>query len=249
MEDLSLFLNRRTVRAYSDREVTTETIQELMEAASRTSTTGNMQLYSVVVTRKNETKEALAPLHFNQPVVKNAPVVLTFCADFNRFTSWCKLRNANPGYGNFQGFFTAALDALIAAQTFCVAAEARGLGICYIGTTTYNTKGIAKLLKLPNLVVPVTTITLGYPASLPDQVDRLPVSAIIHEEEYADYTTDELDTCYLNKELNAANQQFVKDNEKETLAQVFTDVRYPKAMFEKFSVEFMEAIQEQGYNF
>jgi len=249
MENLNFFTNRRTIRSYSDREVTTETIQELMEAAVRTSTTGNMQLYSVVVSRDKEVKEALAPLHFNQPVVRNAPAILTFCADFNRFTAWCKQRNATPGYANFQGFFTAAIDALIAAQTFCVAAEARGLGICYIGTTTYNTKGITKVLNLPKLVVPVTTITLGYPENQPEQADRLPIEAIIHQEKYTDYTSDDIDRYYFNKESLETSRQFITDNNKETLAQVFTDVRYSKEMFEKFSTEFMEAIREQGFEF
>ena len=70
-------------------------------------------------------------------MVTEAPVLLTFCADFNRFNKWCLLNNAVPGYDNFLSFMTAAIDALLVAQTVCIAAEARGLGICYLGTTTY----------------------------------------------------------------------------------------------------------------
>ena len=68
------------------------------------------------------------PLHFNQKMVTEAPVVLTFCADFNRFNKWCLLNDAEPGYDNFLSFMTAAIDALLVAQTICIAAEARGLG-------------------------------------------------------------------------------------------------------------------------
>ena len=65
----------------------------------------NMQLYSVIVTRDKQMKERLAPAHFNQPMVTGAPVVLTFCADFNRFSKWCRERKAVPGYDNPISFF------------------------------------------------------------------------------------------------------------------------------------------------
>ena len=90
---------------------------------------GGMQLYSVVVTRDAEKKEILSPAHFNQSMVKEAPVVLTFCADFRRFCKYCQERNAVPGYGNLMSFLNAAMDTLLVAQTFCTLAEEAGLGI------------------------------------------------------------------------------------------------------------------------
>lgn len=90
--------NRRSIRKYSDKEVTEQLLNKLLSEAERTQTMGNMQLYSVVVTRSDEMKAKLAPAHFNQPMVTNAPVVLTICADFNRATTWCLNRNASPGY-------------------------------------------------------------------------------------------------------------------------------------------------------
>jgi len=146
-----------------------------------------MQAYSVVVTTDAEIKRQLAPAHFNQPMITDAPAALTFCADFNRFTKWCEQRNAEPGYNNFQSFMAAAIDALIFAQTFAVAAESQGLGICYLGTTTYNAGEIIDILNLPKLVVPVTTITVGYPEFTPELTDRLPIEAVVHHETYRDY--------------------------------------------------------------
>ena len=99
-------------------------------------------------------------------MVKQAPVVLTFCADFNRFNKWCRLRKAEPGYDNFLSFITAAIDALLVAQNVCVAAEDAGLGICYLGTTTYMADKIIEILDLPEGVVPVTTVTLGIPMNI-----------------------------------------------------------------------------------
>ena len=128
---------RRTIRKYSSQNVSEHLLQELLTTATRTQTMGNLQLYSVVVTRDEAAKAALAPCHFNQPMVTEAPVVLTFCADFHRTTRWAEERKAHPGYNNFLSFLNAATDALLYCQTFCTLAEAKGLGLCYLGTTLY----------------------------------------------------------------------------------------------------------------
>ena len=239
---------RRTIRQYSEWEVPDSVLNELLEIAARASNTGNMQLYSVVVTRDAAQKEKLAPAHFNQPMVVGAPVVLTFCADANRFVKWASCRQADAGFDNFQTFMAAAIDAMLFAQTFCMAAEEQGLGICYLGTTTYNAAPIIEALSLPRLVVPITTITVGYPAEpLPEQCERLPLEAIIHQEYYTDYTASSIDTLFKDKEALEANRRFVEENGKETLAQVFTDVRYTRANNEFFSGEFLKVLKAQGF--
>ncbi len=239
--------NRRTIRKYQTTDVADELLNDLLKTSFRASTVGNMQVYSVIVTRDVEMKEKLSPAHYNQPMVKQAPVVLTFCADFRRFSQWCVQRNAEPGYENFQSFMNAAVDTLLVAQTFCTLAEDKGLGICYLGTTTYNPQPIIDALQLPRLVFPVTTITLGYPAEIPDQVDRLPFKGLIHQEHYHDYTPDELDQLYAYKESLPQNMKFIQENNKETLAQVFTDVRYTRKDNEATSVNLLNALRAQGF--
>lgn len=239
--------NRRTVRKYAVQDISESLLSELLEVAARASNTGNMQLYSVVVTRDQAKKEALAPAHFNQPMVKTAPVVLTFCADANRFVKWAEQRDAVAGFDNLQTFMAATIDAMLFAQSFCTAAEEKGLGICYLGTTTYNADKIIDVLSLPRLVVPIATVTVGYPDGLPEQSERLPLDAIIHQETYVDYTPDSIDTLYRDKETLDTNIRFVKENNKETLAQVFTDIRYTKANNEHFSQVFMEVLKQQGF--
>ena len=166
---------RRSIRKYSDKEVSNELLSSLLNDAARTQTMGNLQLYSVVVTRSMEGKEELSPAHFNQPMVKGAPVVLTICADFRRTTRWCEERKAQPGYDNFLSFINAASDALLYTQTFCNLAEEAGLGLCYLGTTVYMPKMIIEALDLPKLVMPIATITLGWPDEQPELSDRLPL--------------------------------------------------------------------------
>ena len=238
----NLLTNRGSVRDYLDKEVSNELLEDLLSQAAQSSNTGNMQTYSVVVTRNEEMKKRLAPLYFNQRLITGAPVVLTFCADYNLFTRWCKERNAEPGYDNFLSFYCATIDATIWAQTFCVAAEAVGLGICYLGTTTYNAEEIAEALGLPELVLPVTTITVGYPASEIKISDRLPIKSLIHNEKYEEKNIDE---AFSAKEALPEMQNYVKENNKETLAQVFTDIRYTKKNNEYFGEKLLKTVEKK----
>ena len=244
---INLLNQHRTIRKYTNQQIDPVLLTQLLETACKASNTGNMQAYSIIVTTDNSLKEQLSPAHFNQPMIKQAPVVLTFCADFNRFTKWCELRQADPGYDNFQSFMATAIDALIAAQTFCIAAESVGLGICYLGTTTYNAREIIDILELPKLVVPITTITVGYPDGSTDQTDRLPLNAIVHSETYHDYSSNDIDNIYSEKENGEFYKQFVLENKKDTLAQVFTDIRYSKKNNEFFSDKFLTVLKEQGF--
>ena len=239
--------NRTSIRKYSSREVSDELLNRLLEEAERTPTMGTLQLYSVVITRSEEGKKALAPAHFNQPMVTGAPVVLTICADYRRTTLWAENRKAHPGYDNILSFMNAATDALLFTQTFCNLAEEEGLGTCFLGTTVYMPKMIIDTLKLPKLVMPVATITLGWPDEQPALSERLPLRSIIHQEAYEDYTPEKIDDFYAEKENLEVNKEFVRINHVETLAQVFTDIRYTKKDCEAMSKGFLDALKNQGF--
>lgn len=241
------FNQRKSIRKYSDKAVSDELLNQLLQEAERTPTMGNLQLYSIIITRSKEGKEALSPAHFDQPMVMRAPVVLTICADFRRTTLWAEQRKANPGYDNFLSFINASADALLYTQTFCNLAEEKGLGTCFLGTTFYSPQQIIDALQLPKLVFPVATITLGWPAEDPEQSDRLPLKAIVHEEHYKDYTPQMIDRFYAEKENTEENRHFVEINKKETLAQVYTDIRYTKKDNVPLSKGLIEALRHQGF--
>ena len=245
---MELLLNHKSIRKYQQKNISQGDLNIIIESGVRASNTGNMQIYSVVVTRKNEMKEKLAPFHFNQPMVKQAPVVLTVCLDINRFNKWCELNDADHGYNNALWFVTGIIDSMLFAQNICVAAENRGLGICYLGTTIYNASEIIEVLKLPKGVFPVTTLTMGYPAEEPELTDRLELDGIIHNETYRDYDAETIRSLFLFKENLESSKKFVKENNKENLAQVFTDVRYKKADNSFFSEKLLEAIRNQGFD-
>lgn len=238
---------RRSIRKYADTPVTDELLRRLLSEAERTQTMGNLQFYSVVVTRSDEMKRRLAPAHFNQPMVTEAPVVLTFCADTRRTSVWADNRQAVPGYDNFLSYQNAATDALLFCQTFCNLAEDEGLGCCFLGTTVYMPQMIIDTLQLPRLVMPVATITLGWPDEQPPLTDRLPLDAIMHSETYTDYTPNSIDQFYAEKEALEENREFCRINNKQTLAQVYTDCRYTKKDNEAMSEGMLEALRKQGF--
>jgi nitroreductase len=240
-------LLHRSIRKYKDIPVSDNKLQNILTAGIRSSTTGNMQVYSIIISKDKNIKEKLWEIHFKQDMVLQAPVVLTFCADFNRFNKWCRNNKAQPGYDNFLSFFTAAIDALLVAQNVCIAAEYYGLGICYLGTATYNADKLIDLFELPGGVVPVTSIVLGYPDEEPRQPDRLPLEAVVHNEKYSDYTSETINQLYKFKESLEENIGFIKENNLETLAQVFTEKRYTRADNEFFSKKYLDAIQKQGF--
>ena len=240
-------LTRRSIRQYSSRPVDDALLNRLMAEAARTQTMGNLQLYSVVVTRSAELKQQLAPAHFNQPMVTQAPVVLTVCADFNRTSQWARCRQAEPGYDNFLSFINAATDALLYAQTLCCLMDEEGLGYCYLGTTVYQPQTIIDVLHLPRLTMPVATLTVGWPDEQPPLSDRLDTPAFVHSDTYHDYSPADIDRHYAEKEALPENQHFVSINHKQTLAQVFTDLRYTRSDNEAMSQGLIEALRQQGF--
>jgi nitroreductase len=246
-ETIQTLLSHRTIRKYKNDPIPEPVLQDILQAAIRTSTTGNMQVYSIIVTTDPEKKGALHKFHFSQQMVLEAPMLLTFCADFNRFNLWCRQRNAVPGYDNFLSFFTAAIDALIASQNAAVAAEAHGLGICYLGTTTYQADKLIGFFDLPKGVVPVTTLVVGYPAEDPELTDRLPVEAVVHYEKYTDYSSEMIDQLYAEKEQLPQTARLLEENQLENLAKIFTEKRYTLKDNLHFSQSLLQVLHDQGF--
>ena len=246
-ETLSLLLNHRSIRKYQDREIPQEVLDNVLEAGARASNTGNMQVYSVVVTRSAEMKEKLSPLHFNQPMIKQAPVVLTVAADVARFHHWCALNGAEKSYDNFLWFVCGCVDSMLFAQNLSVAAESYGLGLCFLGTTLYMAKEIAQVLEMPQGVVPITTITLGYPDERPERTDRLPLEAVVHYEKYRKETDEDIRHLFAEKDSSELTRRLLQENNLPNLAQIFTQKRYPKKDNVAISQKLLAFLKENGF--
>ena len=198
----ALLSGHRSIRSYKPDPIDPALVQEVSgEAIAGASSSGNLNSISIVLTRDPERKRKLYDLHFEQEMVLEAPLVVTFCADWFRTREWLRRRGARDNFNNLIGYHVAAFDAMIVAQNVCLGFEAWGLGICYMGTTLHSMGQIAALLELPDTCLPVTTIVVGYPNEDPPKRDRLPLDAFLHDETYRRPTDAELDAIYQQREV------------------------------------------------
>jgi len=173
-----------SVRHYKPDPLPVETVETILAAGQRASTSSNLQAYSVVVVTDSAKRQKLAELCGDQKHVAEAPVFLAFCADLARLERVCQLRGYTQVTGYVENFLVAAVDAAILAQNTALAAESLGLGICYIGSIRNNLPQVIDLLELPRLVVPITGMTVGWPDVEPRLRPRLPLRAVLHWEKY-----------------------------------------------------------------
>lgn len=246
-KNMKTIFEHRSIRKYKKTPIEADLLEKILLAGTRASNTGNMQVYSIIVTTGEELKQQLWEAHFKQPMVLEAPVHITFCADINRFHQWCELRGAKPGYDNFLWFYNATIDAVLASQNVCLEAENNGLGICYLGTTTYMAQKIIDILNLPKGVIPVTALVLGYPDEQPELTDRLPLKGIVHYEKYKSYNQEGIESIYAEKESLALTKRLIQENQLENLAQIFTQKRYKTTDNIHFSNTFLEVLKNQGF--
>ena len=255
MSVIQQILNHRSIRKYKPDPIPEELLQEILQAGIRTSSSGNMQTYSIIVTREQQLRERLLEPHMGQKMVVDAPVFLTFCADFNRMRRWLKLNQAADNFDNFFSFLIGAIDAILVSQTVALAAESRGLGLCYLGSTLANADAIGEILGLPNNVVPLTGFSLGYPDEQPHLRDRLPLSSLVHWETYKDYKDQEIQDIYEEREIKGWQRYMrskwlreqVEEKGVENLAQLYTEVKYTRPSHQEFSRSLLTYLENQEF--
>ncbi|HTN50559.1 MAG TPA: nitroreductase family protein [Burkholderiaceae bacterium] len=258
MNDLSRLLrHHRSIRHYLPTPIDPALVTEVCEdAIAGGSSSGNLNGISIVLTRDPERKRRLYELHLEQPMVLEAPLVVTFCADWYRTRTWLRRRGARDNFNNLLGYHVAAYDAMIVAQNACLGFQARGLGICYMGTTLYSLAELVDFLQLPETVVPVTSIVVGYPAEDPAKRDRLPVTALVHDEVYRRPTEAVIDTIYAERERRGWQRYMSIPEIKAaieaagitSLAQYYTSkIKYDPDFFGPKSEEIRALLERQGF--
>ena len=248
-------MRHRSVRRYRPDPVPDATLRRILEAGIRASSAGNMQPYSIVVTRDRALRERLHAPHMQQDMVLEAPVLLTFCADFHRMKRWLALSDAADGFADPFAFLVAAIDAVLVSQNVALAAEAEGLGICYLGSTLANCHEIGRILELPRHVVPVTGMVMGTPAEDPPQRDRLPFAGLVHFETYRDPDDDGIRTIYRERETAGWARYMadpwlrarVEETGVRNLAQIYSQVKYTREAHATFSENLLGYLREQGF--
>ncbi len=253
-----LMQSHRSIRQYEDRPVDAALIdQVLVESLAGSSSSGNLNMVSVIKTADPERKAHLCELHFGQPMVLQAPLVLTFCADSFRTRQWLAQREARLNFGNLLSWHVAAFDAIILSQTAALALESHGLGVCYMGTTLHSMGAIAAYLECPDHCLPVTSMVVGWPAETPAQRDRLPGGAWIHEERYQRPSAEDIDRHFESREVKGWDRYRSMGPEMiermdalgiSSLAQYYTsDIKYAPHVFERDSAALREVMEKAGF--
>ena len=245
----------RSIRKYKSNPVPGDLLTKILEAGIRASSSGNMQTYSIVVTADPILREQLYKAHFEQNMVLEAPLLLTFCADFHRMRQWLRISDAPDNFDNFMSFMIAAIDAILVSQNVALAAESEGLGICYLGSTFSNCNQVGRILELPHNVVPVAGFTLGYPNEEPELRDRLPLDGLVHYETYQDYSDERVAEIYKQREVRGWERymsyprlrKLIVDSGVENLAQVYTTVKYSRRSHREFSRNVLNYLEEQDF--
>lgn len=245
----------RSIRRYRPDPVADDVLTRILESALRASSSGNMQAWTVIVTRDPDLKRQLLEPHRGQTMVLEAPALLTFCSDLHRMRRWLALSNAADGFDGPFSFAVGAIDAILASQNAALAAEAEGLGICYLGSTFANADAIAAILDLPEGVVPVVGFVLGHPAEEPAPRDRLPLDGLVHHDTYQRPDDATIAATYQHRETagwerymsNPDLRRRVEESGVRNLAQIYSELKYTRADHATFADNVLRALRQQGF--
>lgn len=187
--------DRKSMRVFTEKPISPEEKNRILDAAAQAPTAGNQQLYTILDITDPEIKAKLVDTCDHQPFIAQAPLVLVFCADclkwYDAYASvGCQPRK--PGAGDL---LLAVNDALIAAQNAVVAAHSLGIGSCYIGDIMENYEQQKALLRLPEYVFPAAMLVFGYPTEQQlhrEKPPRSPRETVVHENGYRRMSAQEL---------------------------------------------------------
>lgn len=235
--------NHVTVRRFTDEQIPDEMLNEILNAARRSPTSSNMQAYSFVVVRNQETKKQLAVLAGNQKHIETCDVFIAICADINRLEKACEIHGETLGR-NLENLLVATVDASLAGMSLATAAESFGLGHVMIGGMRNQPKEAAELLGFPKGVYVVYGMCLGYPDPdhYPQQKPRLPEDLIIHYETY--------DTSDPTEKLQAHDKELAEHY--RSLGRNLDDHAWTGVIAKKFSTprrpELRDTLEDLGFS-
>jgi len=253
--ELNFIFNRRSIRKFTSQPIPQDVITELMRAVISAPSAGNLQNYSVILITSPDKKSSLYELCGKQQWILEASLLLLFCVDTNRLFRWVEVMGGSFHFNGASVFLTAFADTVIAAHTAVLAGELLGLGSVYIGRILNEPVSIVKLFKLPKFVFPAVLLCMGYPAEIPYKTSRLPMGSIIHEEEYKDYTVQEVKNIFRDKEEGFLNwckndPVFCEKLSKmgiTTSSRFTTLYHYPKDFIQRVDKNVKEALMYQGF--
>lgn len=278
MDLYELLMKRRSVRNFKDQLIPEETIMQLIDAANNAPSGGNIQPVSIILVQGAENKAELAAMVGNQPWVRNAPLSLIFCLDFNRIKRWAVLNGTEfKGEQALSHFLIAYGDLMVAAQSVVLLAESLGLGSVYVGTIQSCMDTAREQFSIPEFVLPLMILTLGYPKSIPRYIPKLEPEVIVHREQYQPHTDDAIREAFDNKygDFGGKVEEYLEKAFIETIeadqqggdgwtawaveamtkleirnnAEFLFKLRYPNDVMVKMNKHLMDSFKNAGFDF
>ena len=195
-----LIMKRRSTRNFKDQEIPENVIQELLDAANNAPSGGNIQPISVILVQDAKGRKELAEMVGDQPWVRNAPLSMIFCIDFYRVKKWASMFDTDfKGEKALSHFLIAYADLMCSAQNVVILAESHCLGSVYIGTILDAIDKARKYFTIPQYVLPMMVLSIGYPKSVPKRVPKLKRDVIVHREKYRVFSDDEIKRAFEDK--------------------------------------------------
>lgn len=200
MDLFDTLMRRRSVRNFTDQPIPAEVVSQLLQAANNAPSGGNIQPVSIITVQEKDNREKLAGLVGHQPWVKNAPLSMIFCLDFQRVKRWAAMNQTEfKGEQAFSHFLIAYADVMCAAQTVVILAESLGLGSVYIGSVNATITETREAFGIPRYVLPLMVLSLGYPRSIPHGIPKFAPDVNVHRERYQEAGDTELIQAFHNK--------------------------------------------------
>ncbi|MEC1722642.1 oxygen-insensitive NADPH nitroreductase [Schinkia azotoformans] len=241
-EIVNLMRNHVSVRRYTTDVIPKEHLLEIIRAAQGAPSSHFVQAYSIIHVTDQEKKNKIAELTGNQKQVSDCSDFLLFCGDLKRLEYACKKHGIAIEHDTLENFMVAVIDTALISQNVITAAESLGYGGCYVGGVRNNPGQISELVRLPDKVFPLFGLCLGVPAKRNEVKPRLPLEAIIHENEYNEekYLTilDEYDQI-MNDYYKARTSNNKETNWTKTMADF---------MKEKRRLHMREFIERKGFS-
>ncbi len=239
-------LNHRSIRSFEDRPLSEEQVQLIVQCAQSASTSSFIQAYSIIGIKDPEKKKELAALAGNQSYVESNGHFFVFCADLHRheIVGGMEQTNVKESLESTEKFMVAVIDATLASQNAAIAAESMGLGICYIGGLRNNLVDICELLNVPDRVIPLFGLAVGYPTSNSSKKPRLPINNIYHENQYEqDSAAYEQQLEQYNKTISSYYEERTNGKRSDTwTSQMANMLKVPKRMYMK------DFVEKKGFN-
>ncbi len=273
-----VMMNRRSVRNFKDQPIPLEIINQLLEAANNAPSGGNIQPVSIILVQEQENRTILSEMVGNQPWVKNAPLSMIFCLDFNRVKRWASLNGTEfKGEQALSHFLISYADVMCAAQSVVLLAESLGLGSVYVGTIQSQMDEARERYAIPDYVLPLMILSLGYPKSIPRTIPKLKPDVIVHHEQYQSRSDDEIQQAFHQKygNFNIKAEEYLekafieaveadkqggegwtewavdqmKKMEIRNDAQFLFQFRYPTHLMVQMNAELIQSFKNAGFDF